>query len=72
MTAGVLKKPGLIQVDFSGFKVTESHASTALVFLRRDFDFQTLQSRQLAYCVGAKQIVSGWDKSYAKPPSTGV
>lgn len=72
MTAGVLKKSGLIQVDFSGFKVTESHASTTSVFLRRDFDFQTSQSRQPAYCVGAKQIISGWDKPYAKPPSDGV
>jgi len=67
MSAGVLKKSGLIQVDFSGFKVTESHASTTSVFLQRDFDFPTLQSRQPTYCIGAKQIISGWDKPYAKP-----
>lgn len=72
MSAGALKKSGLIQVDFSGFKVTESHASTTSVFLQRDFNFETLQSRQPAYCIGAKQILSGWDKSYAKPPSDGA
>lgn len=68
--AGLLKQSGLIQVDFSGFKVTESHASTTSVFLHRDFDFPTLQSRQPAYCVGAKPIVSGWDKPYAEPPGS--
>ena len=47
-SASVLKESGLIQVDFSGFKVTESHASTTSVFLQRDFDFQTLQARQPA------------------------
>lgn len=68
-TAEMLKKSGLIQVDFSGFKVTECHASTTSLFLHRDFDFPTLQSRQPAYCVGAKEIVSGWDRPYAKQPS---
>ncbi|MGH8192435.1 MAG: hypothetical protein ACREP2_13445 [Rhodanobacteraceae bacterium] len=71
-TAGVLKKSGLIQVDFSGFKVTESHTSTTSVFLHRDFDFPTLQVRQPAYCVGAKPIVSGWDKPYAERPQAGA
>lgn len=68
-TAGLLKKSGLIQVDFSGFKVTESHASTTSVFLHRHFDFPTLQPRQPAYCVGAKPIVSGWDEPYAQRPT---
>jgi len=71
-SAGVLKRAGLIQVDFSGFKVTECHTSTTSLFLHRDFDFPTLQARQPAYCVGAKEIVSGWDKPHAKPPSSGV
>lgn len=66
-SAALLKMSDLIQVDFSGFKVTENHASTTSVFLHRAFAFQTLQARQPAYCVGAKQIVSGWDKPYAKP-----
>lgn len=68
-TAGVLKKRGLIQVDFSGFKVTECHASTTSLFLHRDFNFPTLQARQPAYCVGAREILSGWDKPYAKLPA---
>jgi hypothetical protein len=66
VTASVLKNSGLIQVDFSGFKVTENHASTTSVFLHRDFDFPTLQARQPAYCIGSKPIVSGWDKPYAQ------
>lgn len=65
MSAAVLKKAGLIQVDFSGFKVTESHAATTTVFLHRDFDFSTIQPRQPSYCVGAKQVVSGWDRPVA-------
>ncbi|MGH8145549.1 MAG: hypothetical protein ACREPY_04375 [Rhodanobacteraceae bacterium] len=69
MSSGVLKKSGLIQVDFSGFKVTECHTSTTSVFLHRDFDLPTLEARQPTYCIGAKQIVSGWDKPYAKQPS---
>lgn len=68
-TAAVLKRSGLIQVDFSGFKVTECHTSTTSVFLHRTFDFPTLQPREPAYCVGAKEIVSGWDKPYAKRPA---
>ncbi len=68
MSAGVLRKSGLIQVDFSGFKVTESHTSTTSVFLHRDFDFPTLQPRQPDYCIGAKTILSDWDKPYAKEP----
>lgn len=68
-TAAVLKRSGLIQVDFSGFKVTECHASTTSVFLHRTFDFPTLQPRQPVYCIGAKEIVSGWDKPYAKLPA---
>lgn len=66
MSARVLKKAGLIQVDFSGFKVTESHTATTSVFLHRDFDFPTLQPRQPAYCVGAKQVVSSWDRPTRK------
>lgn len=71
-TAALLKKSGLIQVDFSGFKVTESHASTTSLFLHRDFDFPTLQDRQPAYCVGAKPIVSGWDQPSAGRPPGGA
>lgn len=67
-TAALLKKSGLLQVDFSGFKVTESHASTTSIFFHREFDFPTLQPRQPVYCVGAKPIVSGWDKPYASKP----
>lgn len=48
MSAGLLKKSGLIQVDFSGFKGTESHTSTTSVFLQRDFDFKTVQARRPA------------------------
>jgi hypothetical protein len=66
-TAAALKKSGLLQVDFSGFKVMESHASTTSVFLHRDFDFPTLEARQPAYCVGAKRTLSDWDRPYAKP-----
>lgn len=66
MSASVLKKSGLIQIDFSGFKVTESHTSTTSIFLRRDFDFPTILPIQPVYCVGAKRIVSGWDRPYAK------
>lgn len=68
-SARVLRASGLLQVDFAGFKVTESHASTTSVFLKRDFNFATLQARQPTYAVGAKEILSGWDKPYAKPPA---
>lgn len=68
-TAAMLKQSGLIQVDFSGFKVTECHASTTSVFLQRAFDFPVLGTRQPAYCVGAKKTVSGWDKPYAQRPA---
>jgi len=69
MTADVLKKSGLIQVDFSGFKVTESHTSTTSVFLHREFDFPTLESTQPSYCIGAKRLMSEWDRPYAKVPA---
>lgn len=69
MTAEMLKKSGLIQVDFSGFKPTESHTSTTSVFLHRAFDFPTLEATQPAYCVGAKRLLSEWDRPYAKPPA---
>lgn len=69
MTAGALKKSGLIQVDFSGFKVTESHASTTSVFLHREFDFPTLDPIQPSYCVGAKRWLSGWDRPYSPQPT---
>lgn len=67
MSAGVLKAAGLIQVDFSGFKVTESHTSTTSVFLHREFAFETLQSTQPAYAMGAKCALSRWDR-----PQVGV
>lgn len=67
MTAGILRKSGLIQVDFSGFKVTESHTSTTSIFLHREFDFPTLDSIQPSYCIGAKRWLSGWDRPYATP-----
>lgn len=69
MTAEMLKKSGLIQVDFSGFKATESHTSTTSVFLHRAFDFPTLEATQPAYCIGAKRLLSEWDHPYAKPPA---
>lgn len=67
-TAALLRGSGLIQVDFSGFKVTESHASTTSIFLSRDYDFLPLGDRQPGYCVGAKPLVSDWDVPYAKRP----
>jgi hypothetical protein len=54
------EKSGLIRVDFSGFKVTESHTSTTSVFLRRDFDFQSFNrgSRPVA-SAPSKQLPVG-------------
>lgn len=69
MSARVLKDAGLIQVDFSGFKVTESHAATTSVFLHRDFNFPTIQPRQPSYCIGAKRVVSGWDRPLVRRTS---
>ncbi|MBN8212210.1 MAG: hypothetical protein J0M09_04770 [Xanthomonadales bacterium] len=68
MSAGELKATGLIQVDFSGFKVTESHASTTSVFLHREFDFKTLLSSQPAYAMGAKRALSRWDRPQVGQP----
>lgn len=68
MSAGVLKKSGLIQVNFSGFKVTESHTSTTSISLLRDFDFPTILPMQPACRIGAKRIISGWDRPCAKKP----
>lgn len=67
-SAAELKKSGLIQVDFSGFKVTESHTSTTSVFLHREFNFTTLVSSQPAYGLGSKRAISDSDRPYAKPP----
>lgn len=67
-SAAQLKKSGLIQVDFSGFKVTESHTSTTSIFLHRDFDFATLLSTQPAYCMGSKRAVSDSDRPSARQP----
>lgn len=67
-TAAELKKSGLIQVDFSGFKVTESHASTSSVFLHREFNFTTTLSTQPSFCLGSKRIISEYDHPYAKAP----
>ena len=61
-TAGALRDHGLIQVDFSGFKVTEFHTSTTSVFLHRDFAFPTREPMQPAYAVGAKRLLSEWDQ----------
>ena len=58
----MLRDQGLIQVDFSGFKVTEFHASTTSVFLHRDFAFPTREPMQPAYAVGAKRLMSEWDQ----------
>lgn len=71
MSAGQLKAAGLIQVDFSGFKVTESHASTTSVFLHREFDFKTLQPSQPAYAMGAKRTLSRWDQPQVGGPQAG-
>lgn len=68
MSAERLKQAGLIQVDFSGFKVTESHTSTTSIFLHRNFDFPTLESTQPSYSVGSKRLMSEWDRAYAKKP----
>ena len=68
-SAGVLRDAGLIQVDFSGFKVTESHTSTTSVFLHRAFAFPTLQPLQPTWCVGAKRILSDWDQPQVSEPS---
>lgn len=66
-TARLLREGGLIQVDMSGFKPCECHTSTTSIFLHRDFNFPTLDSRQPAYAKGAKLIHSeDWDKPYAK------
>lgn len=67
-TASELKKSGLIQVDFAGFKVTESHTSTTSVFLHREFNFTTTLSTQPSYGLGSKRIISEHDRPYAKKP----
>lgn len=66
-TAKLLRDAGLIQVDMSGFKPCECHTSTTSIFMHRDFNFRTLESRQPSYAKGAKLIHSeDWDKPYAK------
>lgn len=66
-SAAEIRSRGLIQVDFSGFKATEFHASTTSLFLSRDFDFKPLQVNQPAFCMGAKRLLSAWDELGALP-----
>jgi hypothetical protein len=66
-SAAEIRRRGLIQVDFSGFKAGEFHASTTSLFLSRDFDFKTLQPNQPAFCMGAKRVLSAWDEPGAPP-----
>ncbi|AWL11352.1 hypothetical protein HMF8227_00857 [Saliniradius amylolyticus] len=62
-TAKMLKNSGLLQVDMYGFKPTESHTSTTSLFLKRNFDFPTRQTKQPAFGWGAKELHSDdWDK----------
>lgn len=68
MSAEVLKNAGFIQIDFSGFKVTESHTSTTSIFLHREFDFPTIESTQPSFGIGSKRLISEWDRAYAKKP----
>jgi predicted O-methyltransferase YrrM len=68
-SAARLKAAGLIQVDFAGFKVNESHASTTSVFLSRDFDFKTLAPTQPVFAMGAKRTQSTWDRPQARRPA---
>lgn len=66
-TAAMLKSHGLLQIDMSGFKPCESHTSTTSLFLDRNFDFPTVETRQPSYAMGAKKLHSAdWDKPYAK------
>ncbi|MBY5993069.1 O-methyltransferase [Ferrimonas balearica] len=62
-TAARLKRAGLLQVDMTGFKPTESHTSTTSLFLKRDFDFPTLADRQPSVGLGGKDLHSEqWDR----------
>lgn len=68
-TAAMLRGAGLIQVDMSGFKPSEHHCSTTSLFLHRQFDWPTIEPRQPAFAMGARQAhSSSWDKPYAVRP----
>ncbi len=70
LTAALLKRSGLLQVDMTGFKPTEHHTSTTSLFLHREFDFKTLEARQPAFGLGSKPAHSnGWDRPYASRPA---
>jgi len=60
-TAAYLRNNDLVQIDMSGFKPTNHHASTTSLFLRRDFNFKPAGSRQPVKPVGGMDIHSDWD-----------
>lgn len=69
--AGLLRHAGLLQVDLSGFKPTESHTSTTSLFFDRRFDFPARSNVRPRFAMGAKQAHSSeWDRPYAQRPAS--
>jgi predicted O-methyltransferase YrrM len=69
-SAKVLREAGLLQIDMSGFKPTEHHASTTSLFFDRAFAWQTLASKQPQHpCGGKRSHSAAWDRPYAVRPS---
>ena len=60
-TASMLRISGLIQVDFYGFKATESHTSTTSIFFHRDYQNSPLHSRQPSLLPGQIRVGTEWD-----------
>merc|ERR1711935_641800 len=60
-TAAMLAASGLIQVDFYGFKATESHTSTTSIFFHREYINRPVFSRQPSLLPGQIRVSTEWD-----------
>jgi len=60
-TASSLRAGGLIQVDFFGFKATESHSSATSIFFHPEFQNRPKSSRQPTLRPGNIDVGTEWD-----------
>jgi len=60
-SAEFLRNSGLLQIDFTGFKSTESHTSVTSVFFERSFALNPVTDRQPSLLPGSLDVVTSWD-----------
>ena len=60
-TAEFLRKSGLFQVDFAGFKATESHTSVTSMFFDGYSSLKPRHQRQPTLLEGNLNVVTDWD-----------